>query len=69
MRLLQPAACALLIDPGFGYADGQLAHAADDADSFGHADRAARVERIEEIAALQHVIVGGEQRKAALSRS
>ena len=44
--------------------DRQFADAADHADSLRHADRAARIERIKEVAALQHVIVSGEQREA-----
>ncbi len=63
-----PPAPRQLIDPGFRHADREFAHASDHADSLRHADRTARIERIEEIAALQHVIVSGEQREAALLR-
>ena len=39
----------------------------DDADALGDADRAARIERIEEIAALQHVIVSRQAAGSAAS--
>src|SRR5439155_1245481 len=56
----------LLIGPGFGHRHGHLAHPLDHADALGHADRAPRIQRIKQVGALEHVIVGGEQWKARL---
>ena len=58
----------LLIDPGLRHAHRQLAHALDDAHALGHADGAARIERIKEVGALQHLVVGRQQREALLVR-
>src|SRR4051794_32877678 len=40
--------------------DGQLANAFDDADALGHRNRAARVERVENVRALQRPVVRGK---------
>src|SRR6185369_5142115 len=41
-------------------ADREVAHALDHADALGHRDRAARVERVEDVRALQREVVAGE---------
>ena len=56
----------LLVGPGLRDSDRQLAHALDHADALGDADRAARIERIKQVRALQHVVVGGKQGEALL---
>ncbi len=59
----------LLIDPGAGDGDGEVAHAGDDADPLGDTDGAASIEQVEQVRALEAEIVGRKQRKtAALSR-
>src|SRR5437588_4438646 len=50
--------CArLLVDPGFGDADGELANAGDDADTLRHTDGASRVEQVEKMRAFQAELV------------
>ena len=58
----------LLIHPGLRHPHRQLAHALDHAHALGDADGAARIERIKEVGALQHVVVGRQQREAPLLR-
>ena len=62
------SACRLLVDPGLRDAHRQLAHALNHADAFGDADGAARIERIKQVRALEHLIVSGQQREARFFR-
>src|ERR1035438_6562498 len=56
----------LLVAPGGGDGDGHLAYPLDHADAFGDADGAPRIQRIKEVRALKHLIIGRKQRKALL---
>src|ERR1019366_1497636 len=58
----------LLVAPGGGDGDGHLAYPLDHAHALGDADGAPCVQRIKEVGALEHLIVGGKQRKALLFR-
>ena len=49
-----------------GDADGEDADAGDDADALGNRDRAAGIEQIEEVRALEAKVVSSQDRKAAL---
>ena len=56
----------LLLRPDLRGPDCQIAHALDYAHAFGHRDRAARVEQIKQMRALQHLIVRGKYGKTLL---
>ena len=55
----------LLVDVGFGDADGQGADARDDAYAFGDTDGSAGVENVEQVRTLQAKIERAKNRKAA----
>ena len=56
----------LLIDPNLRHAHRQIAHALDHAHPLGDADRAARIEQIKQVRALQHLVIGRQHREALL---
>ena len=51
--------------PGLGAGLGQRAHAADVGGALGHADHAARVEQVEQVAGLQALVVGRQRQRRA----
>ena len=56
----------LLVQPGLRHPHRNLTHALDHADALGHADRAARIERVKDIRALEHLVIRRQQREALL---
>src|ERR1017187_3460412 len=56
----------LLVGPGLRHPHRDLAHALDDANALRHADGAARIQRIKQVGALEHMVVGGQQRESPL---
>ncbi len=54
----------LLLHPGLGHADRQVAYALDHADAFSHANRAARIEDVEQVRALERLVVRRKQWEA-----
>src|SRR5690606_14536241 len=58
--LLGPAG-GVLGDPGFAAALGEIADAGDVAGAFLHADHAAGLEQVEQVAGLDRLVVGGER--------
>ncbi len=54
----------LLIDVRLGHADRQRADAGDHAHALGHADRAARVQNVEQVRALQAEVERAENRES-----
>ncbi len=55
---------SLLVLPGFGYSYRDFSYAAYYGYSFGYADCSSCVQRVEEVAALQYVVVGCQEREA-----
>ncbi len=56
----------LLIRPQLRRPHREITHALDDADALGHRNRAAGVEQVEQVRALQHLIVSRQHREALL---
>ena len=59
----------LLIDVRLGHSDCQRPNAGDHAHALGHADRAARVQNVEQVRALQAEVEGAKDREARVASS
>src|SRR5260370_42584101 len=55
----------LLLHPDFSDGDCQLTHAADNADTLRHANRASRIQHVEKMRAFQRPIIRGKYGKSA----